>query len=100
MTSTKTGTGMTSTRTGLIVCQDPSVTGTLMTSTRTDLIDHRNPGNPETGTTAEMIERGDLQNLGDQVTRLLHLRHPLHHQPDRHGKDDPDMDWLPSPPAT
>ena len=71
-----------------------------MTSTRTDLVDHRDPGDLETGTTAEMIELGNLQDLGDQVIQPLHLRHPLHHQPDRHGKDDQDMDWLPSPAAT
>ena len=90
---------MTSTGVDPIVRQDPSVQETQMISMRTRPIDHQNPDDPETGTTAEMIERGDLQDPGDQVTRPHHLHH-LQHQPDQHGKDDSDMGLLLSPTAT
>ena len=83
------GTGTTSTAADLIVCQDPSIFETQMTSMRIRPTDHRDPDDPETGTTAGMIERGD---------RPHHLR--LQHQLDRHGKDDPDMDLLLSPTST
>jgi hypothetical protein len=82
------GTGTNLTAVDLIVRQDASVLGTRMTSMRTSPTDHRYPDDPETGTTAGMIERGD---------RPLHLR--PQHQPNRHGRDDPDMDSLHSPTA-
>ena len=82
------GIGTTSTAVVLIARQHPSVRETLVNSMRTRPIDQLYPGDPETVATAGMIER---------VDQPLHLR-PLY-QPDRHGRDDPDMDSLLSPTA-